>query len=68
MEIIMLTFDECKKYHYEMWMWLSENPGADKIDWPGFDDIGEHIPYFCFACCFTNDGGERLKNCLTCQD
>ncbi|NCD42034.1 MAG: hypothetical protein EOL88_08080 [Bacteroidia bacterium] len=62
----MLTFDECKKYHYEMWMWLSEHPGSDKIDWPGFDGINEHIPYLCFACYITSDGGKKLKDCLMC--
>ena len=62
----MFTFDECKKYHYEMWMWLSENPGSDKIDWPGFDGIGKSIPYFCFACYFASDGGKKPKDCLTC--
>jgi len=41
------------KAHYRLWMWLSENPGQEKDDWPEWKRLGGKIPRVdldCFAC------------------
>ena len=43
-----------KENHYALWNWLSENPGKEKRDWPGFktmERLGIKIqPNRCFMC------------------
>ena len=50
-----LSFEECKKYHHDMWMWLAENPGKQKGNCPIFidiDDTGVYVKFHCFACLY----------------
>lgn len=44
------TKAQLKKLHRELWQWLADNPGAEKWDWPRFDEM-KAVPVFeCFAC------------------
>ena len=64
-----LTFEECKDAHKRLWLWLSENPGKFKSDWPEFVwDMDTRFHYYsgekiygsCFACFYTN------RDCKKC--
>lgn len=53
------VFKQLKDLHKEMWLWLAENPYADKSEWPGWntlpDVLGVELAlaarrYWCFAC------------------
>jgi hypothetical protein len=40
-------------YHWELWNWLSQNPGYEKSEWPQWNRNGGSItdsPTSCFAC------------------
>lgn len=45
-------FEYLKQKHYELWNWLAKNPDECKANWPGFEDVGEYIEEYCFACHF----------------
>ena len=73
----MLSFEECEKLHKELWIWLAENPGKTKWDWPEWSRVGlfdrlweaeyggERIIHGCFACQATS-GGLGYKSCDLC--
>ena len=44
--------NEWHRKHFELWIWLSENPELDKRNWPEWvENVGEEISRtFCFAC------------------
>ena len=74
MEKIMLSFEECEKLHKELWVWLAENPGKTKWDWPKWSSVdnlweaeygGERIIHGCFAC-QTTSGGLEHNYCDLC--
>ena len=47
-----LSFEECKKYHHDLWTWLAENPGKRKRNCPIFEDIDIYVKFHCFACLY----------------
>lgn len=51
----------------ELWMWLYENPGKYKSDWPGWKDSGgiyETVDCECFACEHAFATIRRCKSCV----
>ena len=49
----MLTTEQRKQAHYEMWMWCGRNPEKRKSDWPGLKDYKPEDyknDSLCFAC------------------
>ena len=49
----MLTTEQRKQGHYEMWMWCGRNPEKRKSDWPGLSYFGiedDGMDSVCFAC------------------
>lgn len=49
MRIIQITENNAYYWHRRLWLWLANNPKANKEDWPGWRYI-EQPPYRCFAC------------------
>ena len=53
-----LSFEECKKHHHDMWVWLAENPRKSKREWPkwssvGLIDMDVYVKFhWCFACLY----------------
>ena len=53
----MLSLEQCKRLHRELWFWLENRPDKPKQDWPRWDG-NDRLPYFggefvygaCFAC------------------
>ena len=48
-----MTIAQAKKLHKELWLWLAENPGKAKWNWPKWDFNEGKIPKQiadCFAC------------------
>lgn len=46
-----MTFNQTM--HMELWNWLAENPGMEKVDWPCWKNYEPEEIYainFCFAC------------------
>ena len=44
--------------HKRLWIWLSENPGATKSDWPEWNIYGHSMTH-CFACDFQSAFREK---------
>lgn len=55
--------------HKELWKWLAMNPGADKNEWPGWDEYGIDGKsfYWCFACYCAEHTVKDLFN-VKCSD
>lgn len=54
----MAKFDLTR--HKELWNWLAENPGMQKVEWPGWDEIEDwddemYPDNNCFACEYLKD-------------
>ena len=53
--------------HKALWNWLAENPGKQKIDWPGWVINGHedniNYCYYCFACDYDD---EIFGDCEAC--
>lgn len=48
--------------HKALWIWLSANPGMDKLDWLGWKRNGgdyDEVESHCFACGFA----EKCNDC-----
>jgi len=58
--------DQLRAKHREMWDWLSRNPQHDKQDWPGFAGIVPNVPFWCFACEYTQRQNYGLPLCTEC--
>ena len=58
MNMLEQPFEKFAELHKEMWMWLSEHPNEEKVDWPGWENvelIKDDLSIFldstrCFAC------------------
>ena len=58
MNMLEQPFEKFAELHKEMWMWLSENPDKEKLDWPGWENVElckDEVSAFldctrCFAC------------------
>jgi hypothetical protein len=50
--------------HKEIWQWLSEDPGREKEDWPGWGD-SKPIVNDCFACEY-RDLTNNHRDCNDC--
>lgn len=64
-----MTFEEAKKYHVELWQWLSEKGSIRKNDWPGwyYHSI-YNILNDCFACVYASKvaGSEDTDEVCAC--
>lgn len=52
--------------HKELWTWLSENPGKEKYDWPGwkeFDSVKVAADCYCFACYYNTEAEVHCNQC-----
>lgn len=58
----MLTIEERKKYHKELWTWLGENPDTEKGQWPGWNKI-EWKRHSCFLCGVYQECNFDSPNC-----
>lgn len=56
-----------KAAHRRLWLWLADNPGRHKSDWPEWQANGGRIPRVyqnCFACAVALRN--KIKNTGTC--
>lgn len=59
-----IVFDHTN--HQKLWNWLADNPGKEKHDWPGWQNIKEKFFGYCFACDY-DDKAYEITNRDTCD-
>ena len=57
----MLTTEQRKQAHYEIWTWCGRNPEKLKSDWPGLNNY-DQADYYDVSTCFACVEARELRN------
>lgn len=51
----ILTMEQARVYHRQLWTWMADNPNTPKCDWPGWKEVENRYPHLsnsssCLGC------------------